>query len=105
MQIIEVEILQVKVAADTVASICASRASGGNLYVVDAGGGKGYLSTHLALEYKIKVLGVDWNPDNSINAMNRSEKLGVTIHWIHFENKENINVQSLSFLSRECGIR
>lgn len=73
-----IEILQVEVAADTVACICASASSNGeNLYVVDAGGGKGYLSTHLALEYKIKVLGVDWNPDHTLNALNRSEKLVV----------------------------
>lgn len=66
--------------ADAVASICASTACGENLYVVDAGGGKGYLSTRLALDHKISVLGVDWNPNHSINALNRSEKLEVTLN-------------------------
>lgn len=63
--------------ADIVAKICSSTPSGENLYVVDAGGGKGYLSTHLALEHQIKVLGVDWNPDHTANALNRSGKLEV----------------------------
>lgn len=64
--------------AGIVSSICESKSSGENLYVVDAGGGKGYLSTHLALEHQVKVLGVDWNPDHTVNALNRSEKLEVT---------------------------
>lgn len=76
------DILQVEVTADTVASICASTAHDKNLYVVDAGGGKGYLSAYLALEHKIKVLGVDCNPNITINAVNRSEKLEVTIKKI-----------------------
>lgn len=79
----QIQILQVEVAADVVASICTSTASDADLYVVDAGGGKGYLSTHLALEHKIKVLGVDWNTDNTINALNRFEKYGVTIMTIN----------------------
>lgn len=74
--------MQVKVIADTVASICASTVPDENLYVVDAGGGKGYLSAYLALEHKIKVLGVDWNPNITINAVNRSGRLEVTIKKI-----------------------
>lgn len=84
-------ISQVEVASDAVASICASTASDRNLYVVDAGGGKGYLSTHLALEHKIKVLGVDWNPENTINALNRFEKYGVMITVINLGNEKNLN--------------
>lgn len=82
----QIHILQVEIAADAIASICTSTGSDGNLYVVDAGGGKGYLSTLLALEHNIKVLGVDWNPDNTINALNRFEKYRVAIMTINLEN-------------------
>lgn len=47
--------------------------------VVDAGDGKGYLSSHLALKYKLKVLGVDARPTNTIGAINRLEKVEVYI--------------------------
>lgn len=47
------------------------------LNVIDAGDGKGYLSTRLSLEHKIKVLGVDYNPINVNGALVRSERLEV----------------------------
>lgn len=87
--------------ADAVASICTSTGNGEHLYVVDAGGGKGYLSTHLALAHKIKVLGVDWNPDHTINAMNRSEKLEVIIDKLEAGRGKSTKL----FHCRECGIR
>lgn len=49
-----------------------------SLGVIDAGDGKGYLSTRLSLEHNIKVLGVDYNPINTIGAKLRSEKLEVS---------------------------
>lgn len=91
---------QVEVVADAVASICSSIGSSERLYVVDAGGGKGYLSTHLALEHKIKVLGVDWNPNHTVNAINRSEKLEVFITEPKAGRWKSIKL----FLCRECGI-
>lgn len=45
--------------------------------VVDAGDGKGYLSSHLALKYKIKVLGVDAQSNHTNSAINRLGKLEV----------------------------
>lgn len=48
------------------------------LCVIDAGDGKGYLSTRLSLEHNIKVLGVDCNPVNTAGALQRSEKLEVS---------------------------
>lgn len=47
------------------------------LNVIDAGSGKGYLSTSLSLEHQIKVLGVDCNPININGALARSEILEV----------------------------
>lgn len=48
-----------------------------DVYIVDAGDGKGYLSSRLALEYGYKVLGIDSNNTNSINALERNRKLQV----------------------------
>lgn len=47
------------------------------LSIIDAGDGKGYLSSRLALEYKLRVLGIDANPDNTENAVKRSTRLEV----------------------------
>ncbi|XP_013112268.2 probable methyltransferase-like protein 25 [Stomoxys calcitrans] len=43
--------------------------------IVDAGDGKGYLSSRLALEYGYQVLGIDSNPTNTENAIERNRKL------------------------------
>lgn len=58
--------------------MCASTQDQKSLGVIDAGDGKGYLSTRLSLEHNIKVLGVDYNPGNTLGAMLRSEKLEVS---------------------------
>ncbi|XP_017039158.1 methyltransferase-like protein 25 [Drosophila ficusphila] len=44
-------------------------------YIVDAGDGKGYLSSRLALQYGHKVLGIDANAANTENALSRNRKL------------------------------
>ena len=49
-------------------------------FVVDAGDGKGYLSSRLALEHKLKVLGVDASTSNTDAAVERRDKLGVSTH-------------------------
>ncbi|XP_037945102.1 methyltransferase-like protein 25 [Teleopsis dalmanni] len=45
------------------------------MFIVDAGDGKGYLSSRLALQYKHKVLGIDFNEQNTESALRRSNKL------------------------------
>ncbi|KAJ6646660.1 putative methyltransferase-like protein 25 [Pseudolycoriella hygida] len=45
------------------------------LSVIEAGDGKGYLSSRLALEYKLRVLGIDASLSNTENALKRSAKL------------------------------
>lgn len=74
------------ITADVVASMCASTRNHGALGVIDAGDGKGYLSTRLSLEHKIQVLGVDYNPVNTRGALLRSEKLEVRldVYWSFF---------------------
>lgn len=74
------------ITADVVASMCASTKNHESLGVIDAGDGKGYLSTRLSLEHKIQVLGVDYNPVNTRGALLRSEKLEVIldVYWNFF---------------------
>uniref|UniRef100_A0A182MX55 Methyltransferase domain-containing protein n=1 Tax=Anopheles culicifacies TaxID=139723 RepID=A0A182MX55_9DIPT len=75
---------EVEVAAATVASLCTAMASDSSnstkledILVIDAGDGKGYLSSRIALEHGIKVLGVDCNAENTIGAQKRLERLKV----------------------------
>lgn len=44
--------------------------------MIDAGDGKGYLSTTIAIEHNTKVLGIDCNPTNTLGALVRTDKLG-----------------------------
>lgn len=48
-----------------------------NCSIVDAGDGKGYLSSRLALQYGHRVLGIDANAANTENALSRNRKLQV----------------------------
>lgn len=75
--------VQVEIATDVIASMCESYSNQNRekLCVIDAGDGKGYLSTRLSLEHNIKVLGVDCNPTNTLGALQRSQKLEVG-SWI-----------------------
>uniref|UniRef100_A0A182YKP2 Methyltranfer_dom domain-containing protein n=1 Tax=Anopheles stephensi TaxID=30069 RepID=A0A182YKP2_ANOST len=73
---------EVEVAAAAVASLCTAMVSGTgsaarleDILVIDAGDGKGYLSSRIALEHGIKVLGVDCNEENTSNAEKRLERL------------------------------
>ncbi|CAD7011950.1 methyltransferase-like protein 25 [Ceratitis capitata] len=45
------------------------------VYIVDAGDGKGYLSSRLALQYGHRVLGIDFQELNTENALERNRKL------------------------------
>lgn len=74
-----------------------------NMYVLDAGDGKGYVSSRLALQYNMKVLGIDASEVNTEGSQKRMKKLEV----IHFRdvNPESIknskdalgNVSSFQF--------
>lgn len=79
--------------ADVIANMCAATKYQKTLGVIDAGDGKGYLSTRLSLEYGIKVLGVDYNPTNTRGAQLRSEKLEVNLFRIFFRiiTIQNVN--------------
>lgn len=64
----EVEIISRVIAA-------LSQARGKEHFIIDVGDGKGYLSSRLNLEFKLKVLGVDCNSDNSREAVKRNQRL------------------------------
>jgi 2-polyprenyl-3-methyl-5-hydroxy-6-metoxy-1,4-benzoquinol methylase len=68
------KIHEVEVMSQMVAALaCISHAS----HVVDVGGGKGYLSSILALHHGLKVLGVDSSQVNTHGAAKRTQKLEV----------------------------
>ncbi|XP_053683438.1 probable methyltransferase-like protein 25 [Sabethes cyaneus] len=72
---------EVEIASAAVASLCmviASKTSLPNMdqiAVIDAGDGKGYLSSRVALEHGIKVLGIDANEGHTASAEQRRERL------------------------------
>ncbi|XP_050096594.1 probable methyltransferase-like protein 25 [Anopheles aquasalis] len=76
---------EVEIAAAVVASLCTAVASGlpngtpDDILVIDAGDGKGYLSSRIAVEHGIKVLGVDCNEENTSNAEKRRDRLKTKI--------------------------
>lgn len=72
---------EVEIAAQLVASLCSSETAcnTGCYSVIDAGDGKGYLSSRLALEHQLTILGIDANEGNTQGALKRSAQLQVTI--------------------------
>lgn len=50
-----------------------------DLSVIDAGDGKGYLSSRLALEHQLTVLGIDANVSHTEAALKRTQQLGVRL--------------------------
>lgn len=59
-----------------VATLC-SYGRDESLSVIDAGDGKGYLSSRLALEHQLTVLGIDANAGNTEGALKRTQQLEV----------------------------
>ncbi|XP_062562150.1 probable methyltransferase-like protein 25 [Armigeres subalbatus] len=72
---------EVEIASGVVASLCTVIAGKildddlSKVAVVDAGDGKGYLSSRVALEHGIKVLGIDSNEGHTASAEKRRDKL------------------------------
>ncbi|KAK3098162.1 hypothetical protein FSP39_016789 [Pinctada imbricata] len=65
---------------EVMGDVCAALATVENVdMVVDLGSGKGYLSTHLALQHELTVLGVDAQTTNTAGASRRREVL--TKQW------------------------
>ncbi|XP_055856677.1 probable methyltransferase-like protein 25 [Episyrphus balteatus] len=68
---------EVEITADLVNDLIAHQKvkKENDIYIVDAGDGKGYLSSRLALQYEHKVLGIDFKETNTENAVERNKKL------------------------------
>lgn len=65
---------EVEVAAKIVGTL--AKARNREHLVMDIGDGKGYLSSRIAIEFNLqRVLGVDGNPNNSVEALIRNERL------------------------------
>lgn len=67
---------EVSLMSSIVANLCKNLSSKASTLVIDAGDGKGYLSSRLALEYQLPVLGIDSSQTNTNGAQKRSERLG-----------------------------
>lgn len=77
---------EVEIAANMVAALCSTTGTAQPKHcVIDAGDGKGYLSSRLALEYELNVLGIDANEGNTQGAFKRSAKLEVRM--LHYMSK------------------
>lgn len=68
--------------------------SGQDCFIVDAGDGKGYLSSRLALQYGHRVLGIDANAANTENALNRNRKLQRA--WNGLTERAELQVQGIT---------
>lgn len=72
---------EVEAISHLVASLCSyGRNESGatqHLSVIDAGDGKGYLSSRLALEHQLTVLGIDANISHTEGALKRTQQLEV----------------------------
>jgi len=64
---------EVEVISRIVAALANAREK--NHLIIDVGDGKGYLSSRLNLEFKLKVLGIDGNHNNSTEAVKRYKQL------------------------------
>ncbi|XP_030764902.1 methyltransferase-like protein 25 isoform X1 [Sitophilus oryzae] len=75
-------------------------------HIIDIGDGKGYLSSLLALHYKIPVLGIDASPVNTNGAINRAKKLskvwnGVVTHIKTTDTSINLYKQITKFVDEK----
>lgn len=86
---------EVEIIAGVVAAL--SRARGKEHFIVDIGDGKGYLSSRLNLEFKLKVLGIDGNDQNSKEAVKRNQKLSKMWNTLVTKKavKENVEISGL----------
>ena len=82
----EVEIISRVIAA-------LSQARGKEHFIIDVGDGKGYLSSRLNLEFKLKVLGVDGNDQNTKEAVKRNQKLSKVWKTLVTKNAMKNNVE------------
>lgn len=64
---------EVEIISRTVAALANAR--GKSHFIVDVGDGKGYFSSRLNLEFKLKVLGIDGNQKNTMEAVKRNHQL------------------------------
>ncbi|XP_075788645.1 putative methyltransferase-like protein 25 isoform X4 [Pelodiscus sinensis] len=68
---------------DSIANFC------GVKQVIDLGSGKGYLSSFLSMQYKLKVYGIDSSNTNTHGANERNRKLKK--HWRAYQSRARAN--------------
>ncbi|XP_037044557.1 methyltransferase-like protein 25 [Bradysia coprophila] len=95
---------EVEAVANVIATICSMSKENGKLCVIDAGDGKGYLSSHLSLAYGIKVLGIDSECSRTSGASIRYTKLVEQLRKIRRKN-QSTNEAQLGLSSIETNYR
>lgn len=85
---------EVEIIARVIAAL--SNARGKEHFVVDVGDGKGYLSSRLSLEFKLKVLGIDGNLSNTKEAEKRNQKLSKAWKALVTKEAKKKNIEMLS---------
>lgn len=70
-------------------------------HILDVGGGKGYLSSLLALHYNFKVLGVDCSEVTTTGAIKRSEKLVKYWKTLVISSDQNDNIANEKIVNKE----
>ncbi|EDV56369.1 methyltransferase-like protein 25 [Drosophila erecta] len=83
---------EVELAAALVDHLVKNYGQGG--FIVDAGDGKGYLSSRLALQYGHRVLGIDANAENTQNALSRNLKLQRA--WNGLTERAELQIQGIT---------
>lgn len=79
-----------------------SKARGKEHFIVDVGDGKGYLSSRLNLEFKLKVLGIDGNHRNTQEAEKRNEQLSKQWKAIVTKEAKKKNIETIDLKGIEA---
>jgi len=66
---------EVEIVSEVIAKLSSYKMQTEKMLTIDVGDGKGYLSSRLALQHKIKVLGIDGSSTNTEGAAKRNKKL------------------------------
>lgn len=90
---------EVEIISDIIAAL--SKARGKDHFIIDIGDGKGYLSSRLSLEFKLKVLGIDGNLSNTVEAKKRNQKLSkkwkaLVTKEAKLKNIETLNIDDVA---------
>jgi len=86
---------EVEIISDVIAGL--SKAREKQHFIIDVGDGKGYLSSRLSLEFKLKVLGIDGNQQNTQEAQRRNKLLAKQWKALVTKEAKKKNIEAPDF--------